>query len=68
MPRYAQFDSAAPSPTPVLGWFDTDDFKYPNLPAASDLIELTDSQWAVHFDEPSGWTVKDESLIPPEPM
>lgn len=66
MPKYAQFDATAPSPSPVLGWFDTDIFHYPNLPAASDLIELTASEWAIHFNEPSGWSAKDGRLISPE--
>lgn len=66
MPKYAQFDATAPSPSPVLGWFDTDILHYPNLPGLSSLIELTDTQWAVHFNEPSGWSVKDGVLTPPE--
>ena len=68
MTKYAQFDANAPSPSPVLGWFDTDIFHYPNLPEPSELIELNDTEWALHFNEPSGWSVKDGSLIPPEPM
>lgn len=66
MPKYAQFDATAPSPAPVLGWFDTDIFHYQNLPAQSDLIGLTDAEWAVHFNDPSGWSVKNGVLIPPE--
>jgi len=66
MPRYAQYDSASPSPAPVTGWYDTDILAYPNLPPASDLIEVDASNWALHFNSPGGWTVEDGKLIPPE--
>lgn len=66
VPKYAQFDTTVSSPSPVIGWFDTDIFHYPNLPESTSLIEVTDIQWAVHFNEPSGWFVKDGVLIPPE--
>jgi hypothetical protein len=45
MPLYASFNPAAASPQPVLGWYDTDAFSYPNLPAAADLVIATQAQW-----------------------
>jgi len=66
MPKYAQFDSSSPDPSPVLGWFDTDNFHYPNLPSASDLITLNEFEWAAHFNEPSCWSTEAGKLIPPE--
>lgn len=66
MSKYAQFDSSVQGASPVVGWFDTDIFQYPNLPDASDLIELSDAEWATHFSNPSGWMVNDGKLIQPE--
>lgn len=56
MTKYAHFDSTVSQPAPVKGWFDTVQHNYseppnaqpPNfklLPAAADLLELTDAQW-----------------------
>lgn len=66
MPRYAQYDPAGLSPVPVTGWYDTDILEYPNLPAASDLIEVDASNWALHFNGPGGWFVEGAKLIAPD--
>lgn len=50
--KYAQFDPTAASPQSVIGWYDTDEFVYKNLPAASDLLELTDAEWDNRFATP----------------
>lgn len=71
MPRYAYFDSNAPSPQPVLGWFDTDLLNYTNLPSAENLLELTNDEWNGRLAaNPSGWAVADGALVvapPPTP-
>lgn len=63
MPQYAQFDSAVASPTPVIGWYDTDFAHYPNLPASNDLLVLTAEQWAAHLADPHGWAVSEGQLV-----
>ena len=61
MPKYAQFDSAAVAPAPVIGWYDTDALTYPNLPASADLLELTATEWA---DRLAGfWAVSAGKLV-----
>jgi len=46
MTRYAYFDNELPEgPRPVIGWIDTEAVAYPSLPAAENLVELTDEQW-----------------------
>lgn len=57
--KCAYFDSTNPQPTPVLGWFDVfdaqnnpDGLEYPNLPAASDLLQLTDAEWVSRMGTP----------------
>lgn len=45
MPKYAQHDHTLTKPHQVIGWYDTDEFDYPNLPPQADLIALTDTQW-----------------------
>jgi len=62
MSKIAQFDSKAAQPTAVIGWYDTDELEYPNLPAPSELIMLTDDEWNVRMDEP--WYVQDGKLVP----
>jgi hypothetical protein len=66
MAQFAQFDPAAESPAPVTGWYDASTLTYPNLPDASSLVEVSDAQWAMHFTDPNGWSVKDGRLIAPE--
>lgn len=70
MPQYAYFDSSAPAPAPVTGWYDTDFVTYPNLPAAADLLAVTAAQWDAHMANPAGWAVSNGALVaytPPVP-
>lgn len=52
MPKYAQFDSSAASPQPVIGWYDTDAFNYAAIPSVSNRIALTTAQWDSRFSTP----------------
>ena len=64
MPKLAQFDGSGR----VVGWYDTDAFNYPNLPAASELLVLTDAEWAGRLSDPSSWAVVNGALtayVPP---
>ena len=45
LPKYASFDHTQPAPQLVTGWYDTDAFEYPTLPATDDLFGVTDTQW-----------------------
>jgi hypothetical protein len=65
MDFYAQFDPNAEAPRPVIGWYDTGTFDYPNLPPATSLISVPGQQWITHFNQPHGWTVANGQLIPP---
>ncbi|NDY41239.1 DUF4376 domain-containing protein [Dissulfurirhabdus thermomarina] len=68
MAKYAYYDSSAPQPTPVLGWYhvrdtqDPDGLDYPNLPPAADLLVLTDAEWAARLDQ--RWHVQAGALVP----
>lgn len=61
MTQYAQYNPAVASPSPVVGWYDTEMLHYPNLPKAG-LIEVTSAQWQQHFADPSGWVVNNGAL------
>src|SRR3954463_5581518 len=61
MPKYAYYDSAADKPTPVVGWYNTDDFVYDPTPAIVDLFPLTDDQWAARLDD--NWAIDDTGLV-----
>lgn len=63
MTKYAYFNSAAPAPSPVIGWYDTDNFTYPNLPASSDLLAVTADEWAARLVNPSAWAVSNGALV-----
>jgi hypothetical protein len=68
MTQYAQFDHTATPPCPVIGWYDTALFDYPNLPAAADLLELTADQWNARMSQL--WAVENGALVdyvPPPP-
>ena len=68
MPQYAQFDSTKTAPVPVSGWIDTDNFPLGTMPAASNLLLLTEAQWAERMNEV--WAVSGGALvsyIPPPP-
>jgi hypothetical protein len=61
MTKFAYFDSSRPSPQPVLGWYDTELFNYPRLPAPSNMLALTDAQWSVRVV--GSWAVNGTQLI-----
>jgi hypothetical protein len=63
MAQYASYDSSIPSPSPVVGWYDTNQFQYPHLPAAADLLEVNPSQWALHYNSPHGFAISNGQLI-----
>jgi hypothetical protein len=63
MTQYAQYNPAAPSPSPVIGWYDTVAFNYPNLPPATSLIAVTAAQWVAHYTNPNGWVVNKGQLV-----
>ena len=61
MTQYAYFNSATAAPSPVLGWYDTVEFTYANLPVSGDLLEVTAGQWAARM---SGlWAVSSGTLV-----
>lgn len=59
--QYAYFDSTTPSPSPVLGWYDTDALDYPNLPNEADLLVTTSDQWTARMT--GRWAVSDGALV-----
>jgi hypothetical protein len=61
---FAYFDHTVPSPSPVLGWYDTDSFSYSIIPGNQDLLEITPDQWADRLDNLNGWAVSDGGLVP----
>lgn len=65
MPKFAQFDSKATQPTPVVGFYDTDEHDYPNLPATTELIEMTEAEWVSRMGAPL--SVLNGLLIPTPP-
>ena len=70
MVAYAKFDPAIPAPSPVNGWYNTAIRPYLKLPPASQLLELTDQQWAAHYANTNGWAVSAGALVaytPPPP-
>lgn len=58
MPKFASFD-ATKTPSPVTGWYDTDEAYYPTLP--DHLFELTEGQWSERLT--GFWAVSDGKLI-----
>jgi hypothetical protein len=71
MTQYAQYNPNVAGPSPVTGWYDTELFGYPNLPPASDLLEVTAAQWAARLSNPPGWAVSNGALVaytPPPPV
>lgn len=63
MTQYARFNPSVAAPSQVIGWYDTGAFNYPNLPPASDLLEVTAAQWTARMSNPSGWAVSDGALV-----
>lgn len=71
MPQFAQYNPAVPAPSKVIGWYDTDEDNYPNLPASSNLLEVTADQYAGRMVNPDGWAVSEGALVafaPPPPV
>ena len=62
MAKYAYFDSTAPSPSLVIGWYDTDLFAYPTLPAPADLLTLTAAQWEARMN--GLWAIVAGEMVP----
>lgn len=71
--KYAAFDSSAPAPQPVTGWYDNTHNAYPNLPTAPikagaviplGFVAVTDAQWAQHLTDLAhlNWTVSKGSV------
>jgi len=52
MTKFAQYDSKLVQPTPVIGWYDTGDLDYPNLPASTELVQISDAEWVTRMDAP----------------
>ena len=65
MSKFVHFDSTAAQPAPVIGFYDTDTHEYLKLPDASELIEVTDTEWASRMDAPM--SVLKGKLIPTPP-
>jgi hypothetical protein len=68
MSKYAYFNPSL-SPSPVLGWYDTDNFTYPKLPPDNSLLALSEMQWQSRLN--NNYAVQDGQLIvytPPAPI
>lgn len=72
---YASYDTTAPQPTPVTGWYDTWDMSsVSNVPAATDMIPISESDWNNDdtFRLPVGRGVLNGKIIdytpPPTPL
>lgn len=63
MTQYAQYDPSVASPSPVIGWYDTDVFRYTNLPEAGHLVVATTDQWKSHFN--NAFAVENGSTLVP---
>jgi hypothetical protein len=68
MTQYAYFDSTVAAPSPVLGWYDTDEFAYPNLPTAANLCVVPVAQWDARLSNPSGWAVSNGAIVAYTPL
>ena len=64
MPKFAEFNPDDDPPQQVFGWYDTDAFDYPYLPDDSNLLMVSEDQWTDHLDDPGGWAVQDDLLVP----
>lgn len=62
---YASYDKTASQPTAVTGWYDTWDMSsVSNVPAASDMIVVTESEWNdISFRVSIGKGVKDGVIV-----
>lgn len=69
MTQYAYYDSTQPSPSRVIGWYDTVALTYPSLPSDADLLALTTDQWNARTT--GFWAVSSGALVsytPPVPL
>jgi hypothetical protein len=65
MTQYAYHDSSQPDPKPVIGWYDTELYRYQSLPDPSNLLEMSQEQWAKRQD--GLWAVQSGTLVPYSP-
>ena len=72
---YASYDTTAPQPTPVTGWYDTWDMSdISAVPPASDMIPISETDWNNDdtFRLPVGKGVQNGEIIdyipPPTPV
>jgi hypothetical protein len=65
MTQYAYFDATQPDPKPVIGWYDTSLYHYPNLPAAANLLEMSTGAWERRLE--GLWAVSGGALVPYSP-
>lgn len=63
MAKLAQYDNTLSQPTPVNGWFNTDQYTYASPPSNDSVVTLTEDQWNAHFDDPNAWGVLDGALV-----
>ena len=71
MAYLAQYDPATPAPAKVIGWYNTSKRIYPNLPPATNLLEISEVEWDGHYANPNGWAVSAGALVqytPPPPV
>ena len=71
MTYFAQYDPSASAPAKVIGWYNTGAHSYPNLPSASNLLEISEAEWQAHYANPDGWAVAGGALVafpPPAPV
>ncbi|GBQ08738.1 hypothetical protein [Saccharibacter floricola] len=70
---YASYDTEAPQPTIVRGWYDTWSLaSLSHVPPASDMIAITANDWEdeTHFRLPTGRGIQDGKIVdytPPSP-
>ena len=71
MTYFAQYDPSAITPAKIIGWYNTGARSYPNLPSASNLLEISEAEWQAHYANPDGWAVSGGKLMlytPPGPV
>ena len=67
MTYFAQYDPSASAPAKVIGWYNTSMRRYPNLPPATNLLEITEAEWQAHYANPDGWGISAGALVPYTP-
>lgn len=63
--KWAAFDPEVDGPKPVIAWYDTALGPYAVMPSQKSRVRVTDAQWALHIETPTGWTVVGGKLIEP---